>query len=120
MDKEVLVYQRAVLAGLLIESYVLDENNERLRIIEEIISSKSYLFLPVHISILKKALEEIKLTRAEGCYECWVISEAFFETLNDSEKAEFNEILSTGALIVKIIPTYLNLIHQKTLLRKVI
>ncbi|GAB6045103.1 hypothetical protein JCM11957_07010 [Caminibacter profundus] len=120
MDEEILAYQRAILAGLLIESYIPEENNERLRLIEEIISSKSHLFLPAHISILKKALTEIETVRADGCYECWIISEAFIHLLNENEKSECIEILSTGALEVNPIKTYLGVIAEKILLRKVI
>ena len=120
MNKEILEYQRAILSGLIIESFVLEENNERLNLIVDILNSKSHLFSNVQVSILKKALTEIETVRAEGCYECWIISEAFIETLNDNEKSEFIEILSTGALVVNAIPAYLKLIHKKTLLRKVI
>jgi len=117
---ELINYQRAILAGLLIEEFVEEENNEKLLLIEEILKNKSHLFLPVHISILKKALTEIEIVRAEGCYECWIISDAFIDSLNENEKAECIEIISTGALTVNGIKAYLSVLSRKMLLRKVI
>jgi len=120
MDYEILSYQRSILSGLMIESFVEEDNNEKLSLIEEILSLKSHLFSKIQVNILEKALTEISIVRAEGCYECWIISDAFFENLDDNEKSEFNEIISKPALIFTQIPVYLKLLQKKFFLRKVI
>ena len=120
MDQKAIEYQRAILSGLIIEEYIEEENNKKLSLIEEILNNKTFLFSPIQINILKKALNEIKLVREEGCCECWIMSEAFIDDLNEIEKSEFIEIIATGALVVNMIPAYLKILQKEFYLRRVI
>ena len=120
MESKIAAYQRAVISSIMLEEYIESENNEKLSWLEKILKSKTHLFTPVQVSILKKAKAEIDEVRSQGCYECWIMNEAFIDSLNDNEKIEFLEIISTGALPVNQIETYISLLQKNLILRKVI
>ena len=120
MENKITAYQRAIISSIMLEEYNEDENNEKLSWLKKILNSKTHLFTPIQVSILKKALAEIDEVRSDGCYECWIMNEAFENSLNETEKVEFLEIISTGALTVNQIKTYLNLLQKNLILRKVV
>lgn len=120
MENKIAAYQRAIISSIMLEEYIKSENNEKLFWLDKILKSKTHLFTPIQVSILKKARTEIDEVRSDGCYGCWIMSEAFIDSLNDKEKSEFLEIISTGALPVNQIEIYINLLQKNLILRKVI
>lgn len=117
---EKICYQRGILSGLLIESNIPDENNQRFDYIEDILKNKFFLFTEIQINVLVKAHKIIIDARKEGCFSCWVISDAFYESLDDIEKIEFEEIQSTGAIIVENISYYMKHLYDDYRISKLI
>lgn len=120
-DETIISFQRSIINGLLLEEFNPDENNKKFKMLEKIVKEKYVLFNDIQISILKKAYNEVLDARKDGCYECWILNEAFIANLTETEKAEILEIQSNySPLITEVMDYYLKQIHKYILIKKVI
>ena len=117
---DMIARQRGILSGILLDEYIIEENQKKFEVLKYIKDEKYFLFSKTQKEIIKKMYDEVIELRKEGDFSSWIFNEAFIEDLNDMQKNEIIEIQSTSPITAERLKYYLKqldkLYKSKTIL----
>lgn len=114
----IIDFQRGIISGLIYETFIPDEINERMRICEELLPKYKDLFTNEQLQILRIVYHDAKRFNQDGAVAFGLseISEKIITKKMPYLVDEMLEILEKRPIVESMIPAYLEELEKQTLM----